>query len=66
MASGITSGSIFRPINRHGQVLPAALTGTTVAAIVKAYASRSGLDPATFLRSLASSGVPDPRPRSMA
>ncbi len=48
MASGITSGSIFRPINRHGQVLPAALTGTTVAAIVKAYASRSGLDPATF------------------
>ncbi|MGI4793647.1 MAG: site-specific integrase [Janthinobacterium lividum] len=47
-ASGITAGPIFRPINRHGQVLPAALTGTTVAAVVKAYAGRSGLDPATF------------------
>ena len=47
-AAGITSGPIFRPINRHGQVLPAALTDTSVAAIVKAYAGRAGLDAATF------------------
>ena len=47
-ASCITSGPIFRPINRHGQVLPAALTDTSVAAIVKAYAGHAGLDPATF------------------
>ncbi len=47
-AAGITSGPIFRPINRHGQVLPAALTATSVAAIVKAYVGRAGLDPATF------------------
>ena len=39
--TGITSGPIFRPINRHGQVLPAALTDTSVAAIVKAYAGHS-------------------------
>ena len=47
-AAGITAGPIFRPINRHGQVLPAALTDTSVAAIVKAYAGRAGLDPVTF------------------
>lgn len=47
-AAGITAGPIFRPINRHGQVLPAALTDTSVAAIVKVYAGRAGLDPASF------------------
>ena len=47
-AAGITSGPIFRPVNRHGQVLPTALTDTSVAAIVKAYAGRAGLDAATF------------------
>ncbi|MGI4793491.1 MAG: site-specific integrase, partial [Janthinobacterium lividum] len=47
-AAGITGGPIFRPVNRHGQVLPMALTGTTVAAIVKAYAGRAGFDPALF------------------
>ena len=47
-AAGIVSGPIFRPINRHGQVLPAALSGFSVAAIVKAYAGRSGLDVADF------------------
>lgn len=47
-ASSIVSGPIFRPINRHGQVLQAALTDTSVAAIVKAYVGRAGLDPAAF------------------
>ncbi len=47
-AAGIAAGPIFRPINRHGQVLPAALADTSVAAIVKAYAGRAGLDPTTF------------------
>ena len=47
-AAGITSGPIFRPINRHGHVLAAALRDTSVAAIVKAYAGRAGLDAATF------------------
>lgn len=47
-AAGIVSGPIFRPINRHGQVLAAALSDTSVAAIVKAYAGRAGLDPTAF------------------
>jgi site-specific recombinase XerD len=47
-AAGIQSGPIFRPINRHGTVLPNRLTGRSVANIVKDYAARAGLDMAAF------------------
>ena len=34
-ASGIKSGPIFRPINRHGQIRPRRLTGHSVAILLK-------------------------------
>lgn len=43
-ASAITSGSLFRPINRHGRMAPARLTPKAVAGIVKRSAKRIGLD----------------------
>lgn len=43
-ASGVTSGPIFRGVNRHGQVGTAALTGHSVARIVKRAAEAAGLD----------------------
>jgi site-specific recombinase XerD len=47
-ASGITSGPVFRSVNRGGRVLPDALTDRSVALIVKNYAERAGLDPAAY------------------
>jgi site-specific recombinase XerD len=46
--AGITSGPLFRSINRHGHVRPAGLAGIDVARIVKKLAQRAGLDPATY------------------
>ena len=46
-AAGITSGPVFRSINRHGQV-GAALTPQSVALVVKEHADAAGLDPAEF------------------
>jgi integrase len=34
-AAGITEGPVFRPVNRHGAVLPAALSDKAVALVVK-------------------------------
>lgn len=45
---GITTGALFRSINRHGQVQPGRLSGIDVARIVKKLASRAGLDPAKY------------------
>jgi integrase len=42
------TGPVFRSVAKGGRVLPAALTPHSVAAIVKAYARRAGLDPATY------------------
>jgi integrase len=39
---------VFRPVFKGGRVQPMALTHGSVANIVKAYASRTGLDPAEF------------------
>ena len=47
-AAGITSGPVFRGINRHGQVSTEALTPQTVALVVKQYADAAGLDPDEF------------------
>jgi integrase len=46
--SGIDSGPIFRPINRHGQVRNRRLTDRSVALIVKKAAESIGLDPHRF------------------
>jgi len=42
------SGPIFKPINRHGQVLKKRLSSQTVALIVKEYASKAGYDADDF------------------
>jgi len=47
-AAGIKAGPIFRPIDRHGNLLPSRLTAQSVANIVKAYAGRAGFDASTF------------------
>jgi site-specific recombinase XerD len=47
-AAGITSGPIFRSVNRHGQVGADALTPQTVALVVKRYAAAAGLDAAKY------------------
>ncbi len=48
VATGITSGPLFRPINRHGQVRPTRLTDQSVALIVKRAAEAAGLDAARY------------------
>ena len=47
-AADITSGPVFRGINRHGQVSATGLTPQTVALVVKQYADAAGLDPDEF------------------
>ncbi len=46
--AGITIGSIFRPINRHGQISDTALSAESVAVILKQRASAAGIDPAGY------------------
>ena len=46
-AAGITSGPLFRSIDRHGKVR-GALTPQSVALLVKQYADAAGLDPVDF------------------
>jgi site-specific recombinase XerD len=47
-AAGITEGAVFRPVTRGGKVQPTNLTDRSVAAIVKSYAGRAGLDPTLY------------------
>lgn len=69
-ASGVTTGPLFRAVNRHGRVGERALSGVSVGLIVKKAVGLSGLDPAYFgghsLRSglctaaaIAGKGLPD-------
>jgi site-specific recombinase XerD len=44
-AAGITSGPVFRAVDRHGRVSACALSTRSVAKIVKRAAGRAGLDP---------------------
>jgi site-specific recombinase XerD len=46
--SAISSGPLFRALNRHGQVQPGRLSGIDVARVVKKLATRAGLDPAKY------------------
>ena len=46
--AAITTGALFRSINRHGQVQPGRLSGIDVARIVKKLAQRAGLDAAKY------------------
>jgi integrase len=45
---GITSGPLFRSINRHGKAQPGRLSGIDVARVVKKLAQRAGLDAAKY------------------
>jgi integrase len=47
-AAAVTGGPVFREVNRHGQVQAGALTGHTVARLVKRAAVAAGLDPAAY------------------
>jgi site-specific recombinase XerD len=47
-ASAITSGPVFRAIDRHGRVSTTALSAQSVALVVKRYADAAGLDPDEF------------------
>ena len=44
----ISTGAVFRPIDRWGQVGASAITPKTVATIVKTYCKAAGLDPRLF------------------
>lgn len=64
--SGVETGPIFRPINRHGKVRDCRLSGEAVAIVIKARVTAVGLDPigysghslrAGFATSAAQSGV---------
>jgi integrase len=47
-AASLTSGPLFRSVNRHGQVLKARLSGEGVAMVVKRYIEKLGYNPAQF------------------
>jgi site-specific recombinase XerD len=46
--AGVSTGPLFRSINRHGQVQPGRLSGIDVARIVKKLVKRAGLDAAKY------------------
>lgn len=46
--AGITSGPLFRPVNKSGKVSAERLTDRSVANIVKAYAAKAGMTVADF------------------
>ena len=47
-AASVSSGPIFRPIDRHGNIKPSRLNSASVARIVKRAAAAAGLDADTF------------------
>lgn len=67
-AAGISEGPLFRPVDRHDNVLPSALTDRSVALILKRRAELVGLEPtditghslrAGLATSAAAAGVPE-------
>jgi integrase len=46
--AGITEGPVFRPVDRHGRLGEARLSGEAVASVVKRAARTAGLDPRFF------------------
>jgi integrase len=66
-ASGITEGAVFRPVDRHGNVDGARLSGEAVSVMVRRRLAAAGLDPtgysghslrAGFATSAAQAGIP--------
>jgi len=47
-AAAVSSGPLFRSINRHGHLKPGRLSGIDVARVVKKLADRAGLDSAKY------------------
>lgn len=47
-SASLERGPLFRPLNRHGQVLPRRLSDKAVARIVKRSAGAAGFDPSNF------------------
>ncbi len=47
-AAAISDGPLFRPVNRHGQLLTGRLSDRGVARMVKRTAAAAGLDPANY------------------
>jgi integrase len=47
-ASGINEGAIFRPVDRHGRIHDARLSGEGVALVVRERTAAAGLDPAAY------------------
>ena len=47
-ASGITEGAIFRPVDRHGRIHDARLSGEAIALVVWELVAAAGLDPAQY------------------
>ncbi len=46
--AGLTDGPVFRPVDRHGRIGAARLSGEAVASVVKRAARLAGLDPRFF------------------
>jgi integrase len=46
--AAISSGPLFRSLNRHGQIQPRRLSGIDVARVTKKLAARAGLDAAKY------------------
>lgn len=46
--AGVTSGPLFRSINRHGHLRLGRLSGIDVSRVVKKLAVRAGLDPTKY------------------
>jgi len=47
-ASGITAGAIFRPVDRHGHIQEARLSGEAVSLVVRERTAAAGLDPSPY------------------
>jgi integrase len=47
-ASGIAEGAIFRPVDRHGRIHDARLSGEAIALVVRERVAAAGLDPAQY------------------
>ena len=47
-ASGITEGAVFRPVDRHGHINEARLSGEAVALVVRERVAAAGFDPARY------------------
>lgn len=46
--SEISEGALFRPINRHGQIIPQRLSGEAVSSVVKESVTSAGINPVGY------------------